>query len=154
MHRSVDLDSRAEQRKATNAHRTHVEYDAVEVEEHPFPQFDIRAVVAEKWGLHPHCIAAGTEQFPQEAPPLVLVCLAGCVEGSTEVSSTFAGSNQFGIQRVVQLPREHFLPLVFHDAFIPSRRDTHLRREGTNTSRSPRGRARIPIGGLNSQAIE
>jgi hypothetical protein len=122
MHRCVDLHSRAERRKASDAHRTHVQYDAVEIEEHPLPQFDIRAVVAEKWRLHPHCIAAGTKQFAQEAPPFILLCFTGSVEGLTEVSSTFTGSNQFGIQRVVQLSRKHFLPFVIHESYIPSRR--------------------------------
>jgi hypothetical protein len=43
--------------------RQHVEDDAVEVEEHPFAQLDVRAVVAEERRLHPHRLAAPAEQL-------------------------------------------------------------------------------------------
>src|SRR6185503_20478684 len=46
MQRSEDLHARTEQRVVADAHFAYVEHDAVEVEEHPRAELDVRAVVA------------------------------------------------------------------------------------------------------------
>src|SRR5690606_27654202 len=56
MHGRVDLHGRTEHRVLADAHRAYVEHDAVEVEEDPLAQLDVRAVVAVERRLHPHCL--------------------------------------------------------------------------------------------------
>ena len=58
MRGGVDLDGRTEQREVADAHRAHVEDDAVEVEEDALAEQDVRAVVAEEGRLHPDFTAA------------------------------------------------------------------------------------------------
>jgi CHAT domain len=51
--RQRDLHCRPEKTEAAYVHWTDVQHDAVEVEEHPLAQLDVRAIVAEKGRLHP-----------------------------------------------------------------------------------------------------
>ncbi len=76
MRRRVNLDRRTKQRVVADADGTHVEDDAVEVEEDALAEKDVRAVVAEERRLHPDILAAGTEQRDQDPPPLILVAFA------------------------------------------------------------------------------
>src|SRR5438034_295559 len=48
----VDLHDRTEQREVANLHHAHVEDHAVEVEEDPLPQQDVRSVIAKERRLH------------------------------------------------------------------------------------------------------
>src|SRR3712207_8745990 len=52
--RSVDLHRWTEEGVVPDPHAADVEHDAVEVEEHPLAELDVRAVVAEERRLHPH----------------------------------------------------------------------------------------------------
>ena len=94
----VNLNCRAELRVFANSHLAHVEHDAVEVEEHPLPEQDVRAVVAEKRRLHPDCLTPGPEQVSQDTPPLVLLGLAGRIEGLAEVASPLTGWDEFRVE--------------------------------------------------------
>jgi len=63
----VDLDRRAEQGEIPDLHQAYVEDDAVEVEEDPFAQQDVRAVVTEEGRLNPNGLPALAEKLFQES---------------------------------------------------------------------------------------
>ena len=69
--RRVDLHRRSEQREIADANGAHVEHHAIEIEEALRAEKDVRAVVAEKWRLHPHVVTAGAEQRAQNAAALL-----------------------------------------------------------------------------------
>ena len=85
MHRRVDLHGRAELGVVTDSHVTHIQNDAVEIEEHTFAQFDVDAVVAEKWRLHPNGFATFAKQIAQDATPLLLLPLASRIQRLAEI---------------------------------------------------------------------
>ena len=109
MERGVNLHRRPEQGVVADADRADVQHHAVEVEEHPLAELDVRAVIAEERRLHPDGVAALSEQSPQDAPALVLLRLARGIEVLTEVARPLASSNQLGIKRVVHLAGQHLL---------------------------------------------
>ena len=95
----VDLDRRAEERVVADPDAAHVEHDAVEVEEHPLAELDVRAVVAEERRLHPHGVAALAEEAPAgcaAARPARLArgveCLAQ-IAGARSRAATRSGSS-------------------------------------------------------------
>jgi hypothetical protein len=116
----VDLHRRTEERKAADAHLADVQHDAVEVEEHPLAQLDVRAVVAEEGRLHPHRVPSRTEQFAQDSSPFLVLRFARGVQRLTEISRMRPSRNQLGIERVVQLSGQHLLMLCLHRALLGS----------------------------------
>ncbi len=76
MSRGIDLDSRPEEGKVANLDEAHVEHHAVEVEEHPLAQQDVRPIVAKERRLHPDRIAPLCEQVPQDSAASLLLSLA------------------------------------------------------------------------------
>ena len=71
-----DLYGWPEQREIADSYRTHVQNDAVEIEEDPFAQFDIRSVVALERRLHPYTVASLTEQVADDAATSLMLGLA------------------------------------------------------------------------------
>src|SRR5262245_448397 len=57
MQRCVDLHGRSEQREVADPDRTYIQNNAVEIEEDPLSEFDVRAVVTVEGRLHPHRVA-------------------------------------------------------------------------------------------------
>ena len=99
MHRRVDLHGRAEQGVVTDSHLTHIQNDAVEIEEHTFAQFDVDTVVAEKWRLHPNGFSTFAKQIAQDATPFLLLPLASRIQRLAEITGTLTPDNEFGIER-------------------------------------------------------
>jgi hypothetical protein len=114
MRRRVNLHCGAEQREIPNPHRTHVQHDAVEVEEHAFPQLDVRAVVTEERRLHPHRLAASAEKASQDASPLLLLGLAGGVQRLAQIAGAHTARHQLRVERVVELSIQHLVTLALH----------------------------------------
>src|SRR5712671_4370267 len=83
MHRSVDLHRRAKEGEAADLHWTDVEHDAVEVEENPLSELDVRAIVAEEGRLHPNGVATGAKQLVQDLPPFLVFHFLRCVQRLT-----------------------------------------------------------------------
>src|SRR5687767_1233879 len=86
VHGRINLHGRPEKREAADAHRAHVQDDAVEVEEDTFAELDVGAVIAEERRLHPDAVAAAAEQVAEDPPPLLLLRLARLVQGLAEVA--------------------------------------------------------------------
>src|ERR671914_1481332 len=101
MQRRQDLHRWTEERVVTDTYRAHVEHDAVEVEEDPLPELDVRAVVAVERRLHPDGVAPGAEQLAQDAPSLLLLTFARGVERLAQVARALTGGDEIGIERVV-----------------------------------------------------
>lgn len=76
MERRVDLHRRPEEGVIANSDTAHVQHNAIEVEEHPLAEFDIRPVIAEEGRLHPHGVANLAEQLAQNATTSDCVSLA------------------------------------------------------------------------------
>jgi hypothetical protein len=111
----VDLHRWSEEREVANPHETHVEHDAVEIEEHPLAEFDVNPVVAKKRRLHPHRVAALAEQVAQNATTLCFVHLARGIELLAEITCPLPSGNELGVERVVHLAREHLLAFSGHE---------------------------------------
>ena len=122
--RRVDLHRRSKQGEVADPHRTDVQDNAVEIEEHPLAELDIRTVVAIERRLHPHAVAALTEQVAQHAATFRLLRLARGVELLTEITRPGTRRQQLGIERVVHFARQHLLALSGHHRGTVSRKDS------------------------------
>src|SRR5690606_40503093 len=69
--RRVDLHGRAEERERPDAHGADVEDHAVEVEEHPLSELDVRAVVTVERRLDRHRVPARPEELARDPPTLL-----------------------------------------------------------------------------------
>src|SRR5690606_28674720 len=118
MQRGVDLHGGAEQREAADPHPADVQDDAIEVEEHPLTELDVRAVIAIERRLHPYGVAAGAEQRFEDAAALLYRILPAAIERLAQIAGPVACVDQLGVERVVQLARQHLLPLAAHGASL------------------------------------
>src|SRR5262245_53016201 len=118
MHRRIELDGWAKQCEASDQDATDVEHDAVEVEEHALAKLDVRSVVAEEGRLHPDGVAAGGKELAQDASALALLCFGRCVQRVAEVACAHAGGDEVCVERIVELPVEHFLALASHKRLL------------------------------------
>src|SRR5262245_41377806 len=110
----VELDRRAEQREVSDLHQAHVEDHAVEVEEDPLAQQDVRAVVAEERRLHPDRLPALAEEGREDAAAGLLVPFTGRIQVLAQVPGPFPGLDEFRGERVVQFSGQHLLLLSAH----------------------------------------
>ena len=90
VHGREDLHARPEERVVADPHVADVEHDAVEVEEHPLAELDVRPVVAEERRLHPDRVAASAEQLAQDGPARVGLAFARGVQGLAQVAGASA----------------------------------------------------------------
>src|SRR5262249_14330409 len=95
--RGVDLHRRAEQGEVPDPDPADVEHHAVEVEEDPLAQQDVRAVVAEERRLHPDAVAPRAAQGHQDPPALLLVRLARGIESPAEVARPASRRDELGV---------------------------------------------------------
>src|SRR3712207_6858131 len=105
--RSVDLHRWTEEGVVPDPHAADVEHDAVEVEEHPLAELDVRSVVAEERRLHPHRVAAAAEQRAQDGAARLGVAPARGVQALAQVAGALAPGDQLGVVRGVRLARQH-----------------------------------------------
>src|SRR5215471_5037479 len=110
----VDLDRRAEQREVSDLHHAHVEDHAVEVEEDPFAQQDVRAVVTEERRLHSDRLPAPAEERREDAAAGFLVPFTGRIQVLAQIPGPFPGPDEFRGERVVQFSGQHLLLLSAH----------------------------------------
>src|SRR5688500_14351521 len=103
MHGRVDLHRRPEQGEVADAHRTDVEHDAVEIEEYPLAELDVRPVYAIERRLHPDRIAARAEQGAQDATTFGLLRLARGIELLAEIPCTGPSCHELRVERVVHV---------------------------------------------------
>src|SRR5215475_6895102 len=101
MHRSVNLYRRTKEGEAADEDRTNVEYDTIEVEEHPLAQLDVRTVIAEERRLHPYGVSARTEQFAKDLPPFLLLRISRGIEGLAEIARKRPSCCQLGVRWVI-----------------------------------------------------
>src|SRR5690348_12349810 len=141
MQRREDLDAGSEQGVVADADFAHVEDGAVEIEEHPGAEMDVRAVVAVEGRLHPHAVATGAEQFLEYAAPSALLRVLASVQRGAQRSRALARSREFRIARVVELAGEHFLALGAHGAALE-----FALRHAWRAGMSSRGRIATPSG--------
>jgi hypothetical protein len=80
MQRRVDLHRWSEQREIANPDRTHVQHDAVEIEEDPLAELDVRTVITIERRLHPDGVATCREQVGEQAASLRVVRFPGGIE--------------------------------------------------------------------------
>jgi len=120
MHWGQHLHARPEQRVVTDTDTADIKDYAVKIEENPFTQLDVGAVVAIKWRLHPHRIAALTENLLAQLSAQILIPIRGGAELLAKLSSLNPSGDQLGGERVVQFTRQHLLLLCDHgsSAFI------------------------------------
>src|SRR5690606_4724476 len=114
MRRGVDLHGRAEKREAADADMAHVQHDAIEIEEHALAELDVRAVVAIERRLHPHGLAACTEELAQQVAPLLLGGFRRGVQRPAKLPRAVAACYELGVPRIVGLAGQHLLALGPH----------------------------------------
>ena len=110
----VNLHGRTELYVVPDPDLAHVQYDAVEIEKTCFAKQDVGPVVTEERRLKPNVVAAVAEQFAKDASAFILLGLASGVEVLAQISRPVSGAGQFGIARVVQLPRQHLRAFTSH----------------------------------------
>src|SRR5205823_14246200 len=103
MERRVDLHRRSEQGEVADPHRTDVQDNAVEIEEHPLAEFDVQSVVAVERRLHPHRIATPAKQFAQNAAAALALRLARGIEVLAEITCARTRRDELRIEWVVHL---------------------------------------------------
>ena len=112
----VDLHGGSEQGEAADAHRAHIQHHAVEVEEDAFAQLDVGPVVAVERRLHPDGVASGAEEVLENPASLLYIFFSRSIQRLAQVARAISGSDELGIQGVVQLAGEHLLPFTAHAA--------------------------------------
>ena len=88
MYRRQDLHTRSEERVRPDSHATDIEHDAVEVEEHPLTQLDVRPVVAEKGRLHQDGVTAAAEESAENISSRFFLAFSRRVQRLAQVART------------------------------------------------------------------
>src|SRR6185312_6331995 len=114
MQRRVDLYRRTKERVASDANRTDVQHDAIEVEENALAELDVAAVVAKERRLHPYGVAARAEQVAQDASARFLFRFARGIQCLTQVSCPLSRCRELGIRRIVQIASQHLVAFARH----------------------------------------
>src|SRR6185437_2919696 len=114
MERSEDLDPGAELAVVADDDLANIKDDAVEVEEDLLAKFNVAAVIAEEWRLHPERVSAFGKDLLQQVTAQIPVAFAGRIQGLAKVAGPVSRLDQLGVERVVKLARKHLFKFAAH----------------------------------------
>jgi hypothetical protein len=118
MHRRQNLNCRAKVAVVPDANRANVENDAIEIEIDSFAEFDVDPIIAKERRLHPHRVAAFSENQLAEFCPKLSLRFGGGIKLSTEFPDVGARSDQFGVENIVELSCQHLFSFGSHSGLV------------------------------------
>src|SRR5689334_17503504 len=137
MKRRIDLHGRPEEREVADGHLADIEYDTVEVEEHALAEMNVLTIVTIEGRLHPHRLASASKQVAKDRSSLAGFSFAGRVQGLAQIARPRAPRDQLGIERIIELARQHLLVLRTHSTRTATRSPDSDARRGSRESLSP-----------------